>query len=155
MGYRMGQSGWGGARQKSGQEVGPDRKEGGRAVGCQQHLGLVGLLQLLPVQPHLLLMLAPQFLQGLCHLEVIFLLPAAVHLHQAPLMPPPCLSHFLEDTSHEPREQEGMGTHTGGAAQTRGTDLLGTDSKLSVTKVDPLTEPTRWTVATKPHRVPS
>ena len=56
---------------------------------------LVGLLQLQTVQPHLLVVLGAQLLQRLGHLEVILLLPAAVHLHQAALMPPPRLTHFL------------------------------------------------------------
>lgn len=59
------------------------------------HLGLVGLLQLQPVQPHLLVVLAAQLLQGLRHPEVVLLLPAAVHLHQAALVPPPRLPHLL------------------------------------------------------------
>lgn len=45
------------------------------------HLGLVGLLQLQLVEPHLLVVLASQLLQGLCHPEVVLLLLAAVHLH--------------------------------------------------------------------------
>lgn len=59
------------------------------------HLGLVGLLQFQLVEPHLLIVLGPQLLQRLCHLEVVLLLPAAVHLHQAPLVPPPRLPHLL------------------------------------------------------------
>lgn len=59
------------------------------------HLGLVGLLQLQLVETHLLVVLAAQLLKCLRHLEVVLLLPAAVHLHQAPLVPPACLPHLL------------------------------------------------------------
>lgn len=67
-----------------------------------QHLGLVGLLQLQLVEPHLLVMLASQLLQCLCHPEVVLLLLAAVHLHQVPLMLPACLPHLLGTEHADP-----------------------------------------------------
>lgn len=62
----------------------------GILVGAQLdvvQLDLVGLLQLESVQSCLLIILAARVLQGLSHLEVIFLLPAAVYLHEAPPTP--------------------------------------------------------------------
>lgn len=75
--------------------AGPGRPPGSPARRAAPHLGLVGLLQLQPVQPHLLLVLAAQLLQRAGHLQVVLLLPAAVHLHQAALLPPPRLPHLL------------------------------------------------------------
>ena len=80
---------------RAGTEGGSGRPNAHRQACSRAHLGLVGLLQFQTVQPHLLVVLGAQFLQRLGHLKVILLLPAAVHLHQAALMPPPRLTHFL------------------------------------------------------------
>lgn len=72
------------------------------AARRRTYLGLVGLFQLQAVQTHLLIVLAAQLLQCLSHLEVVLLLSAAVHLHQAPLVPPPCLPHLLGTEHGDP-----------------------------------------------------
>lgn len=62
----------------------------------QAHLGVVGLLQLFLVQPHLRVVLLSHLVQGLSQLVLILNLTPGVHLHQARLMLPSCLIDLLQ-----------------------------------------------------------
>lgn len=60
------------------------------------HLGMVGLLQLFLVQPHLSIMLLPHLMQSLRQLVLILNLPPGIHLHQTCLMLPSRLIDLLQ-----------------------------------------------------------
>lgn len=68
---------------------------GPAALWGSTHFGVVGLLQLLLVQPHLGVVLLSHLVQGLSQLVLILDLTPGVHFYQARLMLPPGLINLL------------------------------------------------------------
>lgn len=70
-------------------------------MGWGQHLGGVRLFQLLLILFHLVLMLGPQLLQGICQPALKLSLLPVINLHKPGLVPALGLTQFLKGLSED------------------------------------------------------